>query len=335
MHWAQADINSSGLSQEKIVPILYRPFDERFTYFTGQSSGFICRPRPEVMRHMQKSGNKGLHLCRQVISANWQHVFATKYTTDDCYVSNRTRERGYTLPLYLYPTEGSRQQRSLLDVSPWAPDEAHGGRTPNLNPDFVADMAQKLGLTFIPSGSSDLRTTFGPEDIFNYIYAIFHNPTYRARYAEFLKIDFPRVPLTPDVALFRHLCALGKALVGLHLLESPEVRKFITRYPIAGDNRVERGYPRYEPPEANHPGLVHINKSQHFEGVTLDVWELQIGGYQPAQKWLKDRIGRQLSYDDLTHYQQIVAALQRTAELMEEIDRVIPEWPMQLVTMFE
>jgi very-short-patch-repair endonuclease len=170
---------------------------------------------------------------------------------------------------------------------------------------------------------------FTPEDIFHYIYAIFHSPTYRSRYAEFLKIDFPRVPVTSDVTLFRSLCELGKELVSLHLLESPQVGQFITRYPVAGDNRVEKGYPRYVPPKDDRPGRININKTQYIEDVSPELWEFYIGGYQVLQKWLKDRQGRQLSYDELTHYQQMVVALHQTMDLMETIDNVIPEWPIQ------
>lgn len=332
--WSLGDVRSKVRRddswQRKIVKCAYRPFDWRTVYF---DEAITDRPRRELKEHVAGKENLCINTVRQTRMTDWRHALVSDSPAPAVFVE--IKDGSSSFPLYLYPTEDSRQQRSLLNVSPWAPDEAHGGRTPNLNPDFVADMERKLGLTFIPSGNSDSQTAFGPEDIFNYIYAIFHNPTYRTRYAEFLKIDFPRVPLTPDVALFRHLCALGKALVGLHLLESPEARKFITRYPVAGDNRVEKGYPRYSLPTTEQPGRVCINQTQYFEGVTLDVWEFQIGGYQPAQKWLKDRIGRQLSYDDLTHYQQMVVALQGTAELMGEIDRVIPEWPMQLVTMFK
>jgi predicted helicase len=190
-------------------------------------------------------------------------------------------------------------------------------------------MAQTLGLTFIPNSGGDLETTFGPEAIFHYIYAVLHSPTYRSRYAEFLKIDFPRVPLTSDVALFRSLCGLGRELAGLHLLESPEVGQFITRYPVAGADRVEKGYPKYAPPQKDRPGRVNINKTQYFEGVPPEVWTFYIGGYQVLDKWLKDRRGRQLSYDDLTHYQQVVVALQKTIELMEQVDEVIQVWPIE------
>jgi hypothetical protein len=237
------------------------------------------------------------------------------------------------------------QQRSFLDESSWLPDKANDGRTPNLSPAFIAEMEGKLGLRFRPiqrvDGVDGVDGEFGPEDVFHYIYTILHSPTYRARYAEFLKIDFPRVPLTGDVGLFWALAGLGRELVGLHLLESPAVNGFITRYPVPGDNRVEKGYPQYTietgrdvPPVETFrrnvsTGRVHINKTQYFEGAPQEVWEFHVGGYQVLEKWLKDRRGRQLSYDDLTHYQRVVAALKRTMDLMGEIDGVIPGWPIE------
>lgn len=160
------------------------------------------------------------------------------------------------------------------------------------------------------------------------MYAVFHSPAYRARYAEFLKIDFPRLPLTTDVGLFRALCALGERLVALHLMEAQAAAP--PSYPIGGSNLVE--LVRYtEPGQGAEQGRVWINAAQYFEGVPPEVWELHIGGYQVCQKWLKDRKGRTLSYDDLDHYQQIVAALGETMRLMDDIDETIEEhggWPL-------
>ena len=173
--------------------------------------------------------------------------------------------------------------------------------------------------------AEEYRTeTFTPEDVFHYIYAIFHSPTYRERYAEFLKIDFPRVPLTSDAALFRELCALGRELVALHLLESPAVNDLFTHFPVPGENRVEKGYPRYN----ETTGRVYINKDQYFEGIPPEVWNFSIGGYQVSQKWLKDRRGRVLDYDELNHYQKVLAALRETMCRMEEIDLAIDDWPL-------
>jgi len=185
-------------------------------------------------------------------------------------------------------------------------------------------------LTFVPEGKGDDLKTFGPEDVFDHMYAVFHSPTYRRRYAEFLKIDFPRLPLTSIAELFRKLCALGSELVGLHLME--EHVPAITSYPIAGDNEVENV--RYSAPgeASSEQGRVRINRQQYFDGVPPEVWNFHVGGYQVCQKWLKDRKGRKLTYDDLTHYQMIVSALNETIRLMSDIDILIEEhegWPIR------
>ena len=168
------------------------------------------------------------------------------------------------------------------------------------------------------------------EDILNYIYAVFHSPTYRQRYAEFLKIDFPRVPMTASPELFRKLCILGKELVALHLLESPKVSEHSVSFPEPGDNMVEKGYPKFVFYEEEKTGYVYINKTQYFKGIPKEVWEFHVGGYQVCEKWLKDRRGRKLSsYEDRTHYQKVVVALKETIRLMGEIDRAVPGWPME------
>jgi hypothetical protein len=198
-------------------------------------------------------------------------------------------------------------------------------KDPNLSPAFIEDIGTRLKLTFIPDGQGDLANTFGPEDVFNYVYAVMHSPTYRRRYAEFMKIDFPKVPLTTDVHLFRHLSRLGEELVALHLME--KTASLITCYPVAGDSKVDQV--RYtEPGMDGTAGRVWINRTQYFEGVPPKVWGFHIGGYQVAQKWLKDRKGRQLTYDDLTHYQRITSALVETLRIQNEIDRVIGKWPI-------
>jgi predicted helicase len=160
-----------------------------------------------------------------------------------------------------------------------------------------------------------------PEDIFHYAYAVFHSSTYRTRYAEFLKIDFPRLPLTSDKKLFAKLVTKGRELVELHLLKSPKVDDFVTTYPIAGDNKVEK--------IMFAKGNVWINAKQCFGKVPENVWEFKVGGYQVCEKWLKDRKGRVLSSEDITHYQRVVVALKETIRLMKEIDKSIVKWPME------
>jgi predicted helicase len=312
--------------ENDLIRCLYRSFDWRFCYF---SEVVMDRPRRELKSHVAKKENLCLGLGRQGIAVNdpiWSLIAIAREPID----ANIFRRGGINIfPLYLYPIENDTKQVNLLeDADKWSADAAHGDRVPNLNPKFVAEMERRLNLTFTPANSGDLKATFGPEDIFSYIYAFFHSPTYRSRYAEFLKIDFPRVPLTSDLELFTSLCLLGRELVGLHLLESPQLGQFLAQYPIAGDNRVEKGYPRYVPPRNEEPGRVAINANQYFEGVPPEIWEFYIGGYQVCEKWLKDRRGRQLSYDDLTHYQKILVAIQKTLEIMEQIDNAIPQWPI-------
>jgi predicted helicase len=262
-----------------------------------------------MMRHMLKE-NIALCATRQLSADEFRHVFVANCLVDRDPLSLTTRERAHIFPLYLYPAKGEMQFDG-------------GHRRPNLNPEFIQAVSDKLGLTFIEDGRGDLEQTFGPEDIFNYAYAVFHSPTYRTRYAEFLKIDFPRLPLTSDKELFKALAAKGAELVALHLMESPTLNSLITKYPMTGDNAVEKV--TYD----DNNQRVYINKTQYFEGVPLEVWNFHIGGYQVCQKWLKDRKGRTLTYDELTHYQKVIVALQETIRLMAEIDELIPEWPVE------
>ncbi len=320
---AQADLKRSGPTHEAVNPIAYRPFDTRHTYYTGVSRGFQCMPRPEVMNHMLAGQNLGLSTTRQVNGA-YGHVICTRFLTDNCVTSAESRERAYLFPLYLYPDPN---KPALLDDQP--PSTAPGGRRPNLAPAFIRDFSARLGLAWVADGKGDRQTTFGPEDVFSYIYAIFHSPTYRERYADFLKSDFPRVPLTSDPDLFRALCGLGDQLVGDHLLE--RALPALVSYPVQGNNRVESL--RYaEPDPANgRRGRVYINTDQFFDGVAPEVWEFHVGGYQVAEKWLKDRKGRTLTFSDIEHYSKTIAALSDTIRLMDDVDETIEEhggWPI-------
>ncbi|NQT20114.1 MAG: hypothetical protein HQ592_10450 [Planctomycetes bacterium] len=327
VHLAQADVQSSGPDRKKVMPVLYRPLDERFTYYTGTTRGLICMPRRDVMRHMLTGDNVAITVGRagQVIDQReWNIVFSTRCITD----FNVFRRGGTQLfPLYLYPDPAANGELF-----------ANGsGRHVNLKAEFIAQVEEKTGLQFIDDGTGDLEKTLGPEDVFHYIYAVFHSPAYRERYAEFLKIDFPRVPLTSDCGLFRRLCGLGGELVALHVMESPALGNKITSFPVAGVNRMEKRFPKYFPPGESAPGSadpiekgrVYINESQYFDGVPPEVWEFRVGGYQVCDKWLKDRRGRSISFDDYEHYCKIVVALNDTIRLMSEIDEAIASWPIQ------
>ena len=325
---AQDDLIGSGMKSKLVAPILYRPFDTRFTYYTGKTRGFICMPRPEVMRHMLAGDNLGLSTTRAVeIQGGFEHVFVSKHIIQHHTVS--LKEVNYLYPLYLYPTE-QEIDSGLFDPS---------DRQPNLTPEYTRDLEHRLDLRFIEKGKGDLRETFGPEDVFHYIYAVFHAPTYRQRYEQFLRADFPRVPSIDDIELFRALVGLGRQLTQLHLMESPALNQTSVAFPVPGDNVIEKGYPKYVAPGDSLPGQdaalergrVYISKDnsrsdkrgQYFEGISPEVWAFRIGGYQPMEKWLKDRKGRALSFDDLNHYRRMAAVLSETRRLMQEIDTAV------------
>jgi predicted helicase len=305
-----------------IKPYCYRPFDFRFIYYHSA----VCeRLRSEVMHHMEKD-NIALLTHRPQSPKDFTHAYCTNMIGDQCVAANKTEGGGnsYQFPLYLYPVE----KKTQLDKSGGKESgiqaimQTQTKREPNFNPEFTKIVSEKLGLEFVEDGRGDLTQTLGPEDIFNYAYAILHSPTYRTRYAEFLKIDFPRLPLTSDKKLFNALAETGAELVALHLMESPTLNNIITKYPVSGSNKVEKvNY-------GEKSQCVYINKEQYFEGVPPEVWNFHVGGYQVCQKWLKDRKGRLLNYDDLTHYQRIVVAIKETIRLMAEIDVLIPRWPL-------
>jgi predicted helicase len=214
----------------------------------------------------------------------------------------------YLFPLYIYHETTAKLS---IDETPQ--------RTPNLNAEIVQEIAGKLDLTFT-NEKETTENTFAPIDILDYIYAVLHSPTYREKYKEFLKIDFPRVPYPKNKETFLKLVELGQQIREIHLLESSVVEQYITQYPMDGDNVV--GKPRFISTSPNEHGTVYINESQYFDNVPKVAWEFYIGGYQPAQKWLKDRKNRKLEFEDILHYQKIIVALSETDRLMKEIDKI-------------
>ena len=297
---ARNDLKYSGLDFSNIVRIIYRPFEDRYTYYTGTTKGFHCMPRGEVMKHLFKKDNIGLICPKQVPDNENPGVYISKFIaghkTCSAYNINNI------FPLYLYSERnGEHTIRQNAE------------RTPNLNSVIIKQTADKLALNFT-NEKETTKNTFAPIDILDYIYAVLHSPTYREKYKEFLKIDFPRVPYPKDKDIFWQLVKLGGEIRQLHLLESPTVEKYITQYPIDGDNVVLK--PKYQ------DGKVYINDTQYFDKVPQIAWDFYIGGYQPAQKWLKDRKERTLEFDDILHYQKIIVALSETDRLMNEINKI-------------
>jgi predicted helicase len=282
--------------KELIYLISYRPFDNKFIYW---DTSLIERSRTNLMKHFLLGKNIGLATIRINKEKEYSSLFIT-----NCLADARLSDRFLTsiLPLYVYP-ENIAQQTI----------EQSSERTPNLNAVIVKQIADELSLTFTPE-TEKTKDTFAPIDILDYIYAVLHSPKYREKYKEFLKIDFPRVPYPKDAVTFWKLVKLGGEIRQIHLLESDKTEKYITSYPVSGNNVVEK--PSYK------DGKVWINEEQYFDKVPQLAWDFYIGGYQPAQKWLKDRKERTLSVEDIFHYQKIIVALSETDRIMKEIDKI-------------
>ena len=304
------DINNSTQ-----IETLYRPFDYRHTLVSKNSQGVMFRPRYDTVRHLMQK-NIGLLCCKRQTSFDFQHAFITKRAVERCSVSLQTGEVSYVFPLYLYANEKDGIFEEIA-------------RKPNLKKEIVDNISKNIGLSFT-NEKEDKKNTYAPIDILDYIYAVLHSPTYRDKYKEFLKIDFPRIPYPKDAKTFWTLVKLGKEIREIHLLESPKVNEFITSYDSV--ENAESDHDKITTKIAKKDwdiidsekqlGRIWINESKYFNNIPLSVWEFYIGGYQPAQKWLKDRRERELSFDEIYHYQKIIVALNETDRIMKEIDKI-------------
>jgi len=336
---AQKDIRDTNFADEKITKLDYRVFDSKWTYYTGNSKGFHCRPRGNVMTHLMKP-NIALNLISRSRTGEFIRPFVSTRITDKSYLS--TLDNSKTFLLYL-----------------------HDGKTrfPNFDQERIQKLALEINLNFLPDHDPErLRDAiqlrekgqdaysgwdipesvshpdfkiqktefFTPLDLLDYIYAVLHSPSYRERYKEFLKTDFPRVPWPEDQENFWQLVALGGELRQYHLMEHPKSGESTVTYPAGGDNVISRKLtktsPGFEPDidtaGTTSTGKVWINDDQYFDKVPKTAWEFYIGGYQPAQKWLKDRRDRELTMEDIQHYRKIITALMTTDRLMREIDSI-------------
>jgi type I restriction-modification system DNA methylase subunit len=298
---ALKDVIESGPDRSRVVEVLYRPFDVRFTYYTGRSSGVICRPRAKVMRHMLEA-NIALCVGRagQVVgdSAPWNVCWCSNCIED---YNLFYRGGNVNMPLYLY--DSSETVGGRLPLFSHQSGSTHT-KVSNVRPETMTVISESLG------------TPVSPESILAYVYSVLNSPAYRTRYAEYLKTDFPRIPFTKDRDTFVKLAELGQQLIDLHLLRSPELDNPISRFCGKGDSAVIKV--EYDAER----GRVSINPTQYFDGITPDLWSYQIGGYQVLAKWLKDRKGRFLTAADTQHYSRIVASLAHTCSLQNAIDAV-------------
>lgn len=295
---------------EKCIQRFLRfPFDERFIFYHDD---LVTRTRKDIMKHLLAGENVALCVGRAgqaTGDATWNIVSISKTIAN----VNLFRRGGIVVfPLYCYADQGRQ-------------------RFHNVAKSFVEEVHQHLNyenehaaLRFIPDGQGDGHTTIGPDDIFYYIYAILHAPTYRQRYADQLKIDFPYIPLTTNRGLFQELASLGEELKKLHLFQSES--ESLPAFPISGNPQVERV--RWSEGDRR----VWINSTQYFAPIPREVWEFRVGGHCPAKKWLTDRKSRILTFDDIQHYRRICGALEKTVKIMKDIDNTIAEhggWPLE------
>ena len=279
--------------EDFVAKILYRPFDERFIFW---HPSVVWRPRAKAMPHMLAGQNIALITSRMTKGETFRHAQVARNIVEVICMSPKTSNNGFIYPLYLYPGVGKAAE-SLFNR--WA--KGKDGRTPNLDSEFVEQIAAATGLGFISDGRGDpqLRRIFGPEDVLGYIYAVLHSPGYRQRYKAHLKLDFPRLPLPGGGLLFQDLVKLGQEILALHLFESSQVGKAITVYggprkPVVGRVGWSEGTVWLDARKtiARKGHRATRSGTIGFFGVSEEVWDFHIGGYQVCHKWLKDRKGR-------------------------------------------
>jgi predicted helicase len=305
---AQSELRKLKSFTDPIRRILHRPFDERFIFFDRNVVWSLSRPMAD---QMADGKNLALVATRQVTRPQFEHAYVSRHMIE---IKASSHDRNTQIfPLFIHRAD------SELALS--------SGETPNLDSKVLAKFAKALGLKLnISIRDLGRRDELSPLRLFNFAYAILHCPSYRERYFEFLRSDFPRLPLTGNLDLFHALARLGGELIALHLLESPKFAQPMTASAFIGARR-----PEVEKISWSRD-TVWLDKAQTtgFQGVPEDVWNFHIGGYQVCEKWLKDRKGRTLSDDDIAHYQKIVVALSETIRVMAEIDQVIDAhggWP--------
>jgi hypothetical protein len=322
---------SSRTWESEVGAVLYRPFDVRWTTF---DSNVAVHRRERVTGQLQAGPNLALITTKATKGESFAHVQAARLPAEAICMSSKTSNNAFIFPLYLYPQGSGKQRRLLIEGE-------HTGRQVNLSPSFIEELKSRLGAEFVADGTGDLGETFGPEDVFAYIYAVLHTPGYRQRYLEQLRRDFPHIPLPFDMIFFAEMARRGHELVGLHLLDrAPSAPE--PSFPVPGSDIVAAGHPRYVPPGSFSPngesvelkrGRVYISgdadgPAQYFDGITPEVWEFRIGGYQVCGKWLKDRRKRRLDLGEIRMYQRMIATLGSTIAIMAQLDEIAPTWPL-------
>jgi len=285
-----------------VIPVLYRPFDVQSIFY---HDSVVCRQRKKVMRHMIQE-NIGLIARRQMLpNQPCNYFFVSNFIIADGVIRSDNKGGESLFPLYHYPDPDRKDLISCLESAE---------RKPNISEKIFYALSEAY------------EANPNPEDIFHYIYAVFYSNTYRSKYAEFLKTDFPRVPFTKDKRLFRKLAEFGRRLAELHLMQSPELDSPVVKFQGTGDKRIDKI--KY----GKEGERVYINNNQYFEGLEEDVWQYRIGGYQVCDKWLKDRKGKVLSLDDIKHYCKVATVFEHTIRIQQGIDELYDEAERDVIT---
>ena len=294
-----------------IFDFIYRPFDHRYIFW---HDSLVWRTVKQIMSHILKE-NLSITTVRQVKAGEtWQHSLVSDKLIESCYISNKTSEICYAFPLYLYNEHTPKKSRTQYMMMLFEPETEYGNsnKEPNIDKKIYQTLNQNYGHELTP------------EEILYYIYAVFYSNIYREKYAEFLKIDFPRVPFTTDYKVFSKMAALGNELVDLHLMKSSRLNTLVSKFQGKGENDfIEEII--FRPEESR----IYINSEKYFDNVTPQVWDYQVGGYRVLQKYLKDRKGRKM--DDFVHYSQIITALNYTIEIQQEIDTFYSEAEKEVI----
>lgn len=290
-----------SFKEEKIIPISYRPFDDRYIYFEQK---LIDRSRGRLIDNYNNS-NYSIVFRRQQPESNDLYIFISKNIIADGYIRSDNKGGESIAPLHVYHDDGS------FSV--------------NLDKEILEQIGANINLGFNEENHSN--ECFTSIEVLDYVYGALHHNSYRNKFAEFLKINYPRVPFPKNKEMFYRIVSLGKTLRLIHLFETDIVEEYITQYPEDGDNVVDNtkyvNVDREANPHSEYKvGNVFINKTQYFANVPEVAWNFYIGGYQPAQKWLKDRKGRELNFEDILHYQKIIVALVETDRTIKEIDKI-------------
>ncbi|MGG7539386.1 type ISP restriction/modification enzyme [Rhizobium sp. 12,4] len=275
---ARAALRNSDDPHRAIIECSFRPFDSRPCFFGYE---FMDYPRRELLEHVAGRENLSLLVSRQIGTGNWRHAFMADSPAESCLISDGSTEQNYCFPVFLFDSNGQPRE--------------------NFSPDFRAFLDARYDYHY------------SPEEILGYIYAVLHAPVYRSRYAEFLRIDFPRIPFPNATEGFEALSALGWALVQAHLLRDLP-RQGLADYQGKGDHTVE--HVRWSAEDQR----VSINETQSFARVPEGVWNFQVGGYQVLDKYLKSRRGRTLSLNEINRVGRIADALAFTIGQVQRID---------------